>query len=120
MKTNSFKKTDRIRKSSEYRYLTENGKRFNSNNILIVFNTNLLQKPRLGITVSKKVGNAVIRNRIKRIIREQFRTKRIFLSVPMDINIIVKKQAKAMKTTDFKDELKSCVISIGRIKNING
>jgi ribonuclease P protein component len=46
---------------------------------------------RLGITVSKKTGNAVERNRIKRIIREYFRHHKEMVSGPKDINIIAKK-----------------------------
>ncbi len=46
---------------------------------------------RIGITVSKRVGNAVERNRIKRIIREYFRHRKELIPGIKDINIIAKK-----------------------------
>ena len=46
---------------------------------------------RIGITVTKKIGNAVERNRIKRIIREYFRHHKKMIQGPKDINIIAKK-----------------------------
>ncbi len=45
------------------------------------------QGRKIGLTVSRKVGNAVVRNRVKRYIREAYRTQR--LEVPEDAHIVV-------------------------------
>jgi ribonuclease P protein component len=50
----------------------------------------------LGVTVSKKVGHAVERNRIKRILREFFRVKRHKITGFWDINIIARKEAAGL------------------------
>jgi ribonuclease P protein component len=47
----------------------------------------------MGITVSRKVGDAVARNRIKRLVREHFRRIRPMLTGSWDVNIIAKKNA---------------------------
>ena len=46
----------------------------------------------MGLVVSRRVGNAVIRNRVKRIIREFFRYHRLTLS-PVDVVVIARKGA---------------------------
>ena len=51
---------------------------------------------RLGITVSRKVGNAVVRNRLKRWIREYFRCHRAGLTAPLDLSVIAKPGAAAL------------------------
>ena len=50
-------------------------------------------RSRLGTVVSRKTGNAVRRNKIKRLIRETFRTRCPFFTRPADIVILARKQA---------------------------
>jgi len=61
---------------------------------------------RLGITVTKKTGNAVERNRIKRLIREFFRKNRHLLTHNFDLNIIAKQRIRYYKNTEREDALK--------------
>jgi ribonuclease P protein component len=59
----------------------------------------------LGITVSSKVGNAVVRNRIKRQVREIFRRRRAVLRPGTDILVIARKSAAALAGTSIAGEL---------------
>lgn len=63
-------------------------------------------RTRLGITVTKKVGNAVVRNRIKRLCREFFRFNKHNITGHWDINIIAKKQAAGLSAKDVFSSLK--------------
>lgn len=90
MKRLTFTKADRIRTPSEYRALSKNGNRHYSDLFIIISRENQLSRSRLGITVSKKVGKAVTRNKIKRIIRDYFRLNRSLLPGRLDINIIAR------------------------------
>ena len=64
---------------------------------------NDLPQTRIGLSVSRKVGNAVIRNRWKRVIREVFRQQRTRLPVGLDLVIRPRKGAKG----NFEDVAQS-------------
>lgn len=86
----NFTKADRIRKSVEYRELSKSGARYYSEYFIFISRDNKTSRSRLGITVSKKVGKAVKRNRIKRLVREYFRLNREFFQTRLDINVIAR------------------------------
>ncbi len=65
----------------------------NNGHFLVIYTSEQKGKTRVGITVTKKVGNAVTRNRIKRLSREFFRQNRSRLKGTWNINIIAKKNA---------------------------
>ncbi|MDO9566246.1 MAG: ribonuclease P protein component [Candidatus Desulfaltia sp.] len=88
-----FTKADRLLKRPDFLSLTAKGRRCKNNNFIAVFALDKTERTRLGITVSKKVGNAVVRNRIKRFTREYFRLNRHKNTGKVDINIIAKKEA---------------------------
>jgi ribonuclease P protein component len=108
----SFTKADRIRTSGEYRRLSKGGKRWHSRYFVIVFKKNRTARSRLGITVSKKVGKAVTRNRIKRIVREYFRLNRCHLPVKLDINVIARHASGKIGVAALRDHLGYCFASI--------
>ncbi len=82
----TFKRQDKIRKSREYSELKAYGKVFRSKRL--VFNYQQSEHSRLGVIVTKKVGNAVIRNRVKRWIREVFRLHKEVFRSPLELVII--------------------------------
>jgi ribonuclease P protein component len=92
-------KTDRILSRREFIALAESGRRIQNEHFIANFSPNQLGRSRIGITVTKKVGPAVKRNRIKRLVREYFRLNRHQLAGHWDINIIAKRQ-----TADFSSK----------------
>ena len=76
-----FPKANRLRKPGEFRSVYENGKRFEGRFMTVFITPSPTDFQRLGITASKKaIGNAVQRNRAKRLLREAFRLSRAELN----------------------------------------
>lgn len=61
--------------------------------------------PRLGVTVSRRVGGAVTRNRVKRNIREWFRKRRAQLGEGTDVVVIARRAAAALRSNEMEREL---------------
>ena len=107
MKRFRFGKSERLRKRREFLDVSRRAsQRLNTGNFLILLKTNQLPQPRLGITVTKKVGSAVTRNRIKRNIREFFRLNQTRLPRGHDIVVIAHPGAAGLDYHDLQEELK--------------
>jgi ribonuclease P protein component len=94
----SLTKADRILKRSDFLQLSQHGKKISNAHFVLLYAPGQFEKSRLGITVTKKVGNAVVRNRIKRFSREYFRLNRHKLRGYWDINIIARQEAADLST----------------------
>ncbi|OPY80372.1 MAG: Ribonuclease P protein component [Syntrophus sp. PtaU1.Bin005] len=106
MKKLTLKRNERIRKRKRYLQIYQRGRRSYSKHFTIVVSGNELGIPRLGIAATKKIGNAVTRNRIKRLIREFFRlNKDRFKASSQDIVIIAKGNTSSMNYADVCREL---------------
>ena len=73
MPSHSFGKTRRVRRRSEFQRVFDSGYRVSSRYFTLLFAAREGSPPRLGIVASRKLGDAVRRNRAKRLIREVFR-----------------------------------------------
>lgn len=67
---------------------------------------------RLGLTVSRKVGGSVERNRVKRRVREWFRRARYGLEPGMDWVVIARAPAKSLSFVDLTAELDQLSVSL--------
>jgi len=95
---NHFKKSARILKRTEFIQLSENGRKLKNEHFIAMVGPGGSEITRLGITVTKKIGCAAIRNRIKRFIREYFRLNRHRITGKWDINIIARKKVFAISS----------------------
>jgi ribonuclease P protein component len=96
---------ERLKKSWEFQRAYKKGKKYwDTYFVIYVYHTQISQ-PRLGITVSKKVGNSVQRNRVKRLIREAFRTLKLELPPQYDIVVVGRKAAYGLSGQQAKESL---------------
>ena len=77
-----------------------------ANKYLVMYlRSNGLDYNRLGISVSKKVGNSVVRHRVTRLIREAYRLNRANIDVSYDIVIVARPASKDKKCQDIESAL---------------
>ena len=85
-----FGKSDRLRKRPQFLHTQRRGKRAGGRWVVVYAAANEEGHSRLGVTVSKRVGNAVTRNWWKRRLREIFRRRKDRFGDHFDVVIIVK------------------------------
>src|ERR1700752_3724987 len=105
-----FSKTARLRKRSQFLMLSRTGSKFQSTRFLVISKSNDAIERRLGITVSGKVGNSVVRNRIKRQVREFFRRHRAELPKATDFLIIARNSAATLAGRRIASELERAMM----------
>jgi len=108
-------KRQRIKKNSEFQKVFKDGKSFANRQFIVYrYRKEGQSEFRLGLSVSKKVGNAVTRNRIKRYIRQSFLELKDELKKDYDYVVIARNQAATM---DFHESKKSLqhVLRIARV-----
>jgi ribonuclease P protein component len=83
-----FQKHEHIRRSRDFRKVYDRRRSASDSRLLIYGCENELPHSRLGLSVSRKVGNAVVRNRIRRLYREAFRLTRSEIPKGLDLVLI--------------------------------
>lgn len=86
-----MKKRFRIKKNQEFSKIISYKHSINSVSFIVYYTDKIQDVSRVGISVSKKLGDAVTRNRIKRQIREMIKELIDFENCPVDLIIIARK-----------------------------
>ena len=111
-RASKFPKEARLRKRTEFLQLSNAQHKTTVKGFLVVWRENTLSMARLGITASKKIGCAVVRNRVKRFLREIFRHNRMLLDA-VDMNIIARRESAQMDYFEVQRELNKAFRLIG-------
>ncbi len=99
--------TQTLNRNKDFLFLYRKGKSLASGCAVFYFAKNRRSYNRFGITAGKKVGNAVMRNRSKRIIREAYRQNELDMPVGVDIVIVARNNTPSLKTEDISNFLSS-------------
>lgn len=83
-----FPRTSRVRRGEDFQAIMARRVSAGDRVLLVFALANGLPQPRLGLAVSRKVGNAVARNRWKRLVREAFRRARAELPGGLDLVVV--------------------------------
>ena len=103
-----MKKTVIIKKNYEFKSFFKKGEYFSGKYLEIFISKNKLKNNRLGIVISKKVGNSVVRHRLRRLIVESYTYLEDKILSNIDVLICFKKKVEFDKNLSFfniKDDL---------------
>ena len=104
----------RIRRRSEFLVVQRRGMKLQSAHLVLLMHARPARngEARLGVVVTKKVGNAVVRNRLKRVCRELFRLARPILPANLDLVLIPK---LSLASADFAALQQEWRLLVGRL-----
>ena len=104
-----FPRDVRLRSRSDYLRVQRSGKSFRDRHIILVYLSNGLPHTRFGLTVSRRIGNAVARNHLKRRIREIQRKNRHRLKPGYDLVVIARPRARHARYQDLDTEYRALI-----------
>ena len=105
MRPQAFPKEYRLLRRSEFRLVYEAGQRRSGSLGAVFFRPNGLALTRLGITIPAKLGGAVLRNRMRRRVREVFRLNRLSIPVGWDIVVNPREGAATVEFSRLAQEM---------------
>jgi len=105
MRAFAFSKLERVLDRKDFVNLNRTGQRLRTPHFTVFVARHALGRKRLGITVSKRVGGAVTRNRLKRLIREVFRLHKELFPAGCDIVVSARESASELDFRKVKEEL---------------
>lgn len=82
--------SESLKKNHQFQFVYKNGKSYVNKYLVMYIKENGLEKNRIGISVSKKVGNSVVRHRITRLIRETYRLHESVFNSGLDIVVVAR------------------------------
>ena len=109
-----MKKFNSIKKNNDFQKVYRTGKSY-ANRLLIMYVMRAEREDtRIGISVSKKVGNSVVRHHITRLVRESYRLNKDRVKTGLDIVVVAR---AAAKESDFK-KIESAYLHLCGLHNI--
>ena len=109
-----MKSYDSLKKNKDFQNVYSKGKSKANKYLVLYVLKNDLSMNRLGIQVSKKVGNSVVRHRLTRLIRESYRLNNDMFNSGLDIVVIARNTAK---DRTYK-EIESALMHLTKLHNI--
>ena len=109
-----MKFSDSLKKNRDFQNVYSKGRSYANRMLVMYVLNNHTENNRLGISVSKKVGNSVIRHRITRLIRESYRLQEDMFNSGLDIVVIARVNAR----NAGYHEVESAILHLGGLHKI--
>ena len=106
--------SESLKKNRDFQLLYKEGKSRANRYLVLYVKENGLEKNRLGVSVSKKVGNSIVRHRITRLIRESYRLHEDMFNSGLDMVVIARISAKDRSMR----EIESALLHLGKLQGV--
>ena len=109
-----MKFSESLKRNADFQNVYKNGKSYANRYLVMYVLSNQTDRNRLGISVSKKVGNSVVRHRVTRLIRESYRLQEDMFNSGLDMVVIARNTAKDKSC----QEIESALLHLGKLHGI--
>lgn len=106
--------SESLKKNEQFRFVYKYGKSYANKYFVMYVKENGLEKNRVGISVSKKVGNSVVRHRVKRLLKESYRLHESVFNSGLDIVIVARASAAGISY----EETESALLHLAKLHQI--
>ena len=112
--------TDSLKSNQDFGNVYKSGRSYANKYLVIYTLKNNSDRNRLGISVSKKVGNSVVRHRLKRLIKESYRLHEKMFNSGLDIVVIARKGSDACDYAGIESALLHLMKLNGTLDTVKG
>ncbi len=109
-----MKYSESLKKNKDFQFVYKNGISYSNKYLVMYIFDRGTDKNRLGISVSKKVGNSIVRHRLTRLIRESYRLQEECFKCGYDMIVIARVSARERNYA----EIESALLHLGRLHKI--
>ena len=106
--------SESLKKNRDFQLLYKEGKSRANRYLVLYVKENGLEKNRLGVSVSKKVGNSIVRHRITRLSRDSYRLHEDMFNSGLDMVVIARVSAKDRSMR----EIESALLHLGKLQGV--
>ena len=106
--------SESLKKNHQFQFVYKYGKSYVNKYLIMYIKENGLGINRVGISVSKKVGNSVVRHRVTRLIRESYRLHESIFNSGLDIVIVARSNAASVGF----NEIENALLHLGKLHHI--
>ena len=106
--------SESLKKNRDFQLIYKEGKSYANRYLVLYVRENGLARNRLGVSVSKRVGNSVVRHRITRLVRESYRLQEDMFNSGLDMVVIARVHAKGKSF----EEIRSALLHLGKLQGV--
>ena len=109
-----MKFSESLKKNHQFQFVYKNGKSYANQYLVMYVKENGTDRNRIGISVSKKVGNSVVRHRVTRLVRESYRLHEAVFNSGLDIVVVARQGAASVGYF----EIEKALLHLGKLHHI--